>query len=86
MLQAIFGLLLGLPFLWGLAHGTGDQVAASVPAAAAEGVNAALGMAGGFAFFCGLMNILKSAGTLEKLSWRLQPGKGYPLPCRSCRP
>lgn len=73
MLQGIFGGLLGLSLLYGLVRGTGAQVMTSVLAAAGEGVQSALDLAGGFAFFCGLIGILREAGMMEGLARRAAP-------------
>lgn len=68
MLQFIFFLLLFLSLISGLIQGWGDTVSAAMMSAAAEGVETALGLAGGFAFFCGLIEILKQAGAVRILS------------------
>lgn len=74
MLDAVFGGLLGASVLWGLIRGEGDAVMSAALNAAGEGVQTALTLAGGFAFFCGLMNILRRAGAAEALARRLTPG------------
>ncbi|NLD83949.1 MAG: spore maturation protein A [Clostridiales bacterium] len=73
MLDIVFGGLMGISLLWGLCRGTGDAVTAAALTAAGEAVQSAIALAGGFAFFCGLMNVLKRAGALEGLSRLLRP-------------
>ena len=73
MLQIIFGALLGLSLLYGTARGTGAQVMTAVLQAAREAVETALGLAGAFGFFCGVMNILRRAGAMEKIGAWLAP-------------
>ncbi len=41
--------------------------------AAGEAVQAAISLAGGFAFFCGMLEILRQAGAAESLGRRLAP-------------
>ena len=74
VLQAIFGLLLGGAALAGMIRGDGDRVLAAALEGAQEGVAAALGMAGGFAFFCGMLAIVRRAGAVEALARALAPG------------
>ena len=73
VLNVIFGGLLGLSLLWGTFYGEGDRVTAAILAAAGEAVQTALLLAGGFAFFGGLVNILRRAGAMDALSRRLSP-------------
>ncbi len=74
MLQAIFGGLMGLSLLYGLIGGTAEEVMSAVLDAAGEAVQSAVALAGGFAFFCGMMAILRRAGAAEWLGRRLAPG------------
>lgn len=73
MLQVIFGGMAGLSLLYGLITGRGEQVAAAMLNGAEEAVQAAVAMAGGFAFFCGMTAILRRAGAVEALGKRLSP-------------
>ena len=73
MLQGIFGLLLGGAALFGLVRGQGERVMGAMLDGAAEGIETALALMGGFAFFCGLLGILRRAGAVEALSRRLAP-------------
>ena len=68
MLQGIFGLLMGCALGVGFLRGRAGEVAAAMLEGAREGISAALGMAGGFAFFCGLTAILRRAGAVRALS------------------
>lgn len=79
MLNVIFAGLLGLSLLWGTVRGEGGGVMAAVLDAAGEGVQTALLMAGGFAFFGGLVNILRRAGAMDALSKRLLPALTFLL-------
>lgn len=62
ILQGIFLLLFGGSLLYALLRGSGETAAAAMLSAAGEGLQNAIGLAGGFAFFCGLTAILKHAG------------------------
>ena len=73
MLQAVFGGLLGLSLLYGLARGKGGEVMNAVLAAAGEGVQTALLLAGGFAFFCGMIAIPRRAGAVGWLAKKCAP-------------
>lgn len=68
MLHILFGILMGASLLYGLIAGKGDEIIQSMLISAQEGVEAALSMAGGFSFFCGLIAILRRAGAMERLS------------------
>ena len=73
MMQGIFGSLMGISLLYGLLGGTADRVMGAMLNAAGEAVQAAVSLAGGFAFFCGLMAILRRAGAAEALGRRIAP-------------
>lgn len=72
-MQAVFGGLMGISLLYGLICGAGERVMAAMLDAAGEAVRAAIALAGGFAFFCGLMAILRRAGAAEWLGKRIAP-------------
>lgn len=74
MLQVIFGCFVGLSLLYALARGRGAEVVTAMLAAAESGVETALALAGGFAFFCGLIAILRRAGAMRFLSRLAAPG------------
>ncbi len=73
MLQVLFGGITGLSLLYGLIKGRGEAVAAAMLNGAEEAVQAAIAMAGGFAFFCGMTAILRRAGAVEALGKKLSP-------------
>ncbi len=73
MLQGVFGMLLGGAALYGLIRGEGARVMAAMLEGASEGIAAALSMAGGFAFFCGMLAILRQAGAVEWTAKRIAP-------------
>ncbi|MBR5111785.1 MAG: spore maturation protein [Clostridia bacterium] len=73
MLHWIFGGMMGLALLWGMAAGNGGQVAAQMLKAAEEAVGTALALAGAYAFFCGMLNIARRAGAAEGLGNLLSP-------------
>ena len=73
MLQIVFGGLAGLSLLYGLITGRGEQGAAAMLSGAEEAVQAAVAMAGGFAFFCGMTSILRRSGAVEMLGRYLSP-------------
>ena len=67
LLQTVFLLLYVSSLLYALLRGNGAQTAGAMIAAAGEGVQAAIGLAGGFAFFCGLIAVLERAGAARAL-------------------
>lgn len=73
MLHGIFLLLFGGSLLYALLLGAGEATAAAMLSAAGEGVQTAIGLAGGFAFFCGLTAILKRAGAATALGRAMRP-------------
>ncbi len=73
MLQGIFGGMLGLSLIWGLAAGKGDQTAAAMLKGAEEAVQTAIMLTGAYAFFCGMLNILRKAGAAERMGQALLP-------------
>lgn len=73
VLQVLFVGLLGAAVGYGWLCGRGSSVMLAVLDAAGEGVTAALAMAGGFAFFCGMIRVLRAAGAVGWLSKRLAP-------------
>lgn len=73
MLHILFGGLIGASLIYGLITGNGDKIIQSMLDAAGDGVSSVLSMAGGFAFFCGMIAILRKAGALERLSRLLSP-------------
>lgn len=73
VLQGIFLGLMGLSLVTGWARGQTDQVVSAMLAGAREGVETAFAAAGGFAFFCGLIEILRQAGAVRGLARRSAP-------------
>lgn len=73
MLQAVFLLLYGSSLLYALFRGNGPQTAGAMIAAAGEGVQTAIGLAGGFALFCGLITVLERAGAARTLARVFRP-------------
>ena len=73
MLQVIFGGMTGLSLLYALLTGQGAACVSAMLKGAESAVESALAMAGGFAFFCGLIRILEKAGTVRFLSRLLSP-------------
>ena len=73
MLQIIFGALAGAALLGGLARGQGPQVAQAMLQAGSEAVTTAVGLAGGFGFFCGMLSILRKSGAVAWMGRRLAP-------------
>lgn len=72
MIQAIFGIFMGGGLLFSLIRGQDDAALTALIAAAQEGVQTAISLAGGFALFCGMMGILRASGTAEKLARRME--------------
>lgn len=72
MLNYVFLGILGVSILYSLMQGTGEQVTEAMLAAAQEGVETALALSGGFAFFCGLMEIGRRAGAVSALRRALE--------------
>ena len=68
VLQGIFALLTAAALAAGAARGRLDSVVNAMLSGAQEGVTAALTMAGGFAFFCGWIGVLRRAGAVTILA------------------
>lgn len=68
MLDFVWSTMLGASLLWGTVQGRGEQVAAAALAAAGDGVQSALSMAGAMSFFCGCAAILQRSGAMSFLS------------------
>ena len=85
MLQWIFGGMMGLSMAWGAVNGSGGEVASAMLKAAEEAVGTAISLAGAYAFFCGMLNIVRRAGAAERLGAALSPalrrlfGEGLPV-------
>ena len=73
MLQWVFGGLAGLSLLWSLASGQGEQAAAAMLKASEEAVQTAIALTGAYTFFCGMLNIVRRAGTAERIGHVLSP-------------
>ena len=65
MLQWIFGGMTAFALLWGMTNGVGELTAGTMLKAAEEAVQTAIALAGAYAFFCGMMNIVRKAGAAE---------------------
>ena len=73
MLQIIFGSIMGFSLLYALVSGQGGACVSAMLEGADSAVQSAFSMAGGFAFFCGLIRILEKAGAVRFLSRLLAP-------------
>ena len=73
MLQWIFGGMTAFALLWGMTNGVGELTAGTMLKAAEEAVQTAIALAGAYAFFCGMMNIVRKAGAAEVLGKMLSP-------------
>ena len=79
MLHILFGGLMGMALLWGLIQGEGERVVSAVLSGAEDGITTALSLAGGFAFFCGLMEELRRSGAVTRLARRFAPALAWLL-------
>lgn len=90
MLQWIFGGMTGLSLVLGMAKGNGGEVASAMLKAAEEAVGTAIALAGAYAFFCGMLNIVRRAGAAERLGAALSPALrrlfGKELPAKALEP
>ncbi len=73
MMNVIWGGMIVLALLFGLFSGMVEQLNDSMIQGAMEAVSIMLRLAGGFAVWCGLMEILKRMGAVEGLTRRLRP-------------
>ena len=73
MLHIVFGTLMGSAILYGMITGQANAVVSAMMEAAAEAVRTALMLAGGFAFFCGMIALPRRAGAAARLGKRLSP-------------
>lgn len=73
LLNVIFGLMLGAALLYGMLQGRADAVTGAVLSGPGDAVRAVLDMAGMFALFCGMGNILTRSGAARWLGNRMKP-------------
>ena len=59
--------------MYGILRGEGMEIASAMLAGAQGAVETALAMAGGFAFFCGMLGILRRAGMMGILAGKIAP-------------
>ena len=72
-MNVIWGGMIVLAFIFGLSSGMVEQLNDSMIQGAVEAVSLMLRMAGGFAVWCGLMEVLKRMGAVEGLMKLLRP-------------
>lgn len=80
MMNVIWGGMIVLALLFGLFGGIVKQLNDSMIQGAVEAVTIILKMAGGFAVWCGLMEVLKRIGAVEGLTKLLQPVLNFLFP------
>ncbi len=80
MMNAIWGGMIVLALLFGLFGGMVEQLNDSMIQGAVEAVSIILKMAGGFAVWCGLMEVLKRIGAVEGLTKLLRPVLNFLFP------
>lgn len=73
MLSGLLSAMMSGALLYGWAAGRISETVQAMLDGASEAVTAAIGMAGGFGLFCGLIGILRQAGAAEALSRYLAP-------------
>ena len=73
MMNVIWGGMIVLALLFGLSNGIVEQLNDSMIQGAVDAVTLMLKMAGGFAVWCGLMEVLKRMGAVEGLTKLLRP-------------
>ena len=80
MMNVIWGGMIVLALLFGLSGGIVEQLNDSMIQGALDAVTIMLKMAGGFAVWCGLMEILKRIGAVEGLTRLLRPVLSFLFP------
>ena len=80
MMNVIWGGMIVLALLFGLVGGMVEQLNDSMIQGAVEAVALMRRMAGGFAVWCGLMEVLKRMGAVEGLTKLLRPVLNFPFP------
>ena len=73
MLQRVFGGMMVISLVGGMISGSGEATVFSMLNAASEAVQTAIALTGAYAFFCGLLNIVRKAGVAEGLGKALFP-------------
>ena len=73
MLQWIFGGMIVFSLLEGMVNGSGEATVFSMLNAASEAVQTAIALTGAYAFFCGMLNIVRKAGAAEGLGKMISP-------------
>ena len=80
MMNAIWGGMIVLALVFGLSGGIVEQLNDSMIRGAVEAVSLILRLAGGFAVWCGLMEVLKRMGVVEGLTKLLRPVLNFLFP------
>ncbi len=73
LMNVIWGAMIVLALLFGLSTGMVEQLNDSMIQGAVEAVSLVIKMSGGFALWCGLMEVLKQMGAVEMLMKLLNP-------------
>ncbi len=73
MLSVFFFVAIVASLIYSVTNGTISDTIGNMMSASGEAVTLALSMAGGFAFFCGFIEILSRAGAAEALAKALRP-------------
>lgn len=73
MIGRIFGVLCLLSLVFGIACGNVTQVANAIPDGAAGAIRVVLSLCGMMCLWCGLMEVLRRAGMIRRLSRLLAP-------------
>lgn len=79
-MNVLWGGMLVLALLFGLFGGIVEQMNDSMIQGALEAVSLMLRMAGGFAVWCGLMEVLKRIGAVETITKLLRPALKFLFP------
>lgn len=79
-MSVLLVLMMGISILWAATHGTVDAMSAALLTGAGQAVTLALSMAGTICLWCGVVEVMRRAGLLEKLSRLLRGPIGFLFP------
>ena len=80
MLNVLWGGMVFLGVVWGIASGNTELLTEGILNGAGDAVSLCITMAGILAFWCGIMEIAGQAGLLKKLTGALKPFVGFLFP------
>lgn len=73
MLNRLWPLMMVYPLIYGIIMGKEGEMIKALLDGGNEALSAAMGMAGGFMLWCGLMEVIRQGGAMDTLGKRMRP-------------